>query len=284
MFEDILEEGNFRTKNAPGQNFRTNLVDRGNQLVTKVRLVGITHGELAGGEELATLLVFEFRFVATGGRRFTRAKVTMVFESPDGKMDLDPIVHSIAPEDTWALNKTEKVQDTKLGSNAGVNAGLGPAGAELGVVWEVSETKTQKYFVSLSGVKRLMRAGWDGEENAVVWTLEENKHTKDGIPTFLRAAVLLSRPDDVPFSFKVKVDTQVDMVGELRSMFGAERKDPIDPVEIDPTKSANGGRGRRRVAALDPDTHDLKRMDELDLQKVADVVVVTVLDGEDLGK
>lgn len=277
LFENPIEHGNFRTKNAPGQKIRPTLVDRGNQLVTKVNLLGITHGEMAGGDDLATLLVFEFRFVPTGGRRFKNAEVTIRFEDSGGKMHLDPVVHSIAPEGKWALNKSEKVQNIRLSSNASINARLGLAGAEAGVKWEFAETRNCEYYASLSGSKRIARDGSVGEADTVVWTLDENKHKKDGIPTFMRAAVLLKRPGNVPFTFTVEVSADVDFAGKIKALIGLEKKDPIDPVEIDPENSTKAR--HLQFNALDPDTYDLTEMDKLDLQEVAGVTVVTVLDG-----
>ncbi|RYP92639.1 hypothetical protein DL770_001281 [Monosporascus sp. CRB-9-2] len=282
LLEEPIEEGEFRTKNKPGEKFRPVLVDRGNQLLTKVDIVGITHGELAESEDLATLLIFEFRFVATGGRRFKSASVVFRFEDSEGQMTRDPVVHAISPDGQWALNRTERVQNVKYGANAGINAEIGSVGAEAGVLWEVEEVKSREFYTALTGVKRIMRRGFVGEENVVIWTLQENEDKKDGIPTFMRAAVLLRRPYDVPFTFSVKVKADVDFIGEVKTLFGLERKDPIDPVEIDPEKFPKAGRAT--VKTLDPKIHDLKEMDNLDLQEVAGVTVVTVLDGGGLHK
>ncbi|OBT68016.1 hypothetical protein VE03_01563 [Pseudogymnoascus sp. 23342-1-I1] len=277
LLEEPIEEGEFRTKNSPGEKFRPILVDRGNQLLTKVDIVGITHGKLDATGDLATMLIFEFRFVATGGRRFKSASVDIKFEDSEGQLTQDPIVHAISPYGRLALNKTEKIQDVKWGANAGINAGVGPVGADAGVLWEVEEVKSREFHTKLTGVKRVMRRGFFGEENVVIWTLEENEDKGDGIPTFMRAAVLLRHPYDLPFTFTVKVKADVDFVGEVRTLFGLERKDPIDPVEIDPGMFPKAEWST--VKTLDPKIHDLEKMDNLILKEVAGVIVVTALDG-----
>jgi len=282
LLEEPIEEGEFRTKNKSGEKFRPILIDRGNQLLTKVDIVSITHGELAESDDLASLLIFEARFVATGGRRFKSASVIFRFEDSEGQLSRDPVVHAISPDGKWALNKTEKVQNVKWGANVGINAGIEPVGVEAGVLWEVEEVKSREFYTAMTGVKRVMRKGFFGEENVVIWTLEENNDKEDGIPSFLRAAVLLRRPYDVPFTFTVKVKADVDFIGEVKTLFGLEKKDPIDPVEIDPGKISK--MGYSTVKTLDPKIHDLKEMDNLILEEVAGVTVITVLDGDKLLK
>ncbi|KAI1167465.1 hypothetical protein F5B18DRAFT_601871 [Nemania serpens] len=278
--EEPIEDGEFRTRNEKDQNFRPNLVDRGNTLSTKVDIVGITHGKISKNAGFATMLVFELRFLATGGRRFKKATVTFRFEDAGGATASDPVVHAIAPKDKWALNKTERVQNVKWSINTGANVGSDPAAVEAGILWEMEEPKNRTYYTGLVGEKRLMRRDWTGEANAVIWTLEENKDKTDGIPTLLRAAVLLRRRENVPFSFTVKVKTDVDFVGEVKTLFGLERKDPIDPVEVDPANFPEAGLAT--ISSLDPQLHNLDKMDKLNLKKVAGVMVSTVLDDDEL--
>ncbi|KID95455.1 hypothetical protein MAJ_08552, partial [Metarhizium majus ARSEF 297] len=280
LFEEPIEEGEFRTKNKPNERFRPVLVDRGDQLCTKINIVGIIHGEMTGGDDLATLLVFEMRHIATGGRRFKGASVMFKFEDSEGKSDWDPVVHDISPEGQWALSKTEKVRNIKLGANAGLSAGIGPISAEAGLLWEMEEVKSREFYTKLTGAKKIIRKGFHGQENVAIWKLEENGNKQDGIPIFVRAAVLLRRPYDVPFTFTVKVKADVDFIGKVKTLFGLEKKDPIDPVEIGLGEMPKAGRAS--MVSLDPQIHNLKAMDSLGLKDVADVTVTTVLDGTEL--
>ncbi|OAA35385.1 hypothetical protein NOR_07964 [Metarhizium rileyi] len=280
LSEVPVEQGKFRTQNSSNERFRPLLVDRGNQLLTKVRIVGITHGELCETNDSATLLIFEFRFVATGGRRFKNASATFTFADSERQMRRDPVVHAICPDGQWALNRTEKIQTVKRGASAGIKAGVDLGGAELGFQWEATEAMSRGYYTALSGSSLVNRRPCVGDENVVVWELEENEDKKDGIPTFMRAAVLLRRPFDTPFTFTVKIQTDVDFIGEMKTLFGMERKDQIDPVEIAPGVSPRARHAT--VATLDPKAHNLREMDNLDLKQVAGVTVVTILDGAQL--
>jgi hypothetical protein len=274
----LLPEGDggsgFRTKNEPGEKFRKGLVDRGEALVTKAAVVNITHGTLtAEDEELATLLVFEFRFMSMkSSRRFIRATVTLTFEDADGSPKLDPEVYRIAPEGSLSLNKTTSVKNVKHSANAGFNAGFSGASGNAGYVWEMEEAKSRDHYTRLLGIKKLLGRTY-GKENSVVWTLEENDERKDGIPSFLRAAVLLRREDDVPFRFTIKVRTDVDFVSEIKSLFGIEKPDPVDPVDINPDVNPKD----LRVETLNPAKVDLTNMRDLNLKDQADVVVTTLM-------
>jgi hypothetical protein len=83
---------------------------------------------------------------------------------------------------------------------------------------------------------------------------------------------MLRRIDDVPFQFTIKVQTEVDFVGSLRSLLGLERSDPVDPVEIGTNTDLKG----LSINSLGP-TVNLTHLDILDLNKQADVVLATEL-------
>jgi len=264
----------FRTKNEPGQTFRKGLVDRGEALITKAGIVNVTHGTLtAEDEDLATLLIFEFRFVSMkSSPRFIRATITLTFEDANGSPKLDPEVERIVPEGSFSLNKTTSVKNIKHSANAGFNAGIGGASGNAGYVWEMEEAKSRDHYTRLSGVRKLLGRTY-GRDNSVIWSMEENDERKDGIPSFLRAAVLLRREDDVPFRFTIKVRTDVDFVSEIKSLFGMEKPDPVDPVDINPDVDPKD----LRVGTLDPMKVDLTNMNALNLMEQADVVVTTLI-------
>jgi hypothetical protein len=72
-------------------------------------------------------------------------------------------------------------------------------------------------------------------------------------------------------AFKVNVCTDRDLVSELKTLFGVERQDPIDPVEIDP--------GHPRVVNLDPGKNKLVEMGKV-FDKAVDTMVPTELNGQ----
>lgn len=273
LFPQGDEGSAFRTKNSPGETFRRVLIDRGEALIARATVVGITNGTLNSDDDPATLLVFEFRFVSMkSSRRFIRSTITLTFEDASGNPKLHPEVYRIAPEGSFALNKTTTVKNIKQSANAGLNAGFSGVGGNAGYVWEMEESKDRDHWTRLSGVKKLLLREY-GDDNAVIWSLEENKDKMDGIPSFFRAAVLLRRLDDVPFRFTIKVRTDVDFISEIRTLVGLEKPDPVDPVEIDPNVDPKDV----RVASLDPKKVDLTNMEALNLGEHADVVIATML-------
>jgi len=132
----------------------------------------------------------------------------------------------------------------------------------------VEETQ---HATTLVGVKRLFADG--GKDNSVIWNLEEDQVNKQGIPSFLRAAVLLRRRDDVPFCFTIAVETGVDFGGQVRRLLGLEKRDPVDPVELDNETDLE----ELSITSLDPATVDVKNMRVMDIGKHADVVLTTLL-------
>ncbi|KAF2233517.1 hypothetical protein EV356DRAFT_567974 [Viridothelium virens] len=278
LVEDADEDSGFRLENAAGSNFRTGLIDSGTQLNVKARLVGVTHGRLASTEDPATLLNFEFRFMASGKRRFKQATVTLQFADSEGVASKDPEVLQVHPNGNFAINKTEREWTSKQGINAGLNVGSHLGGGELGVKWEMEETKKREYYTRLSGKSRVIGRTW-GSDNAAIWKLEESKdkNTEGGIPSFMSTAVLLKRVGDSLFTFTINVKTDVDFVGTIRSLAGRERKDPIDPVEIDSKSQAQA----RSVRSLDPNEFDLTDLDELP-KEATRVALVTISDGSSL--
>ncbi|KAI0466815.1 hypothetical protein F4859DRAFT_507102 [Xylaria cf. heliscus] len=241
--EEPIEDGEFLTRNREGQRFRPSLVNRGNTLTTQVDIVGVAH--------------------TTGGHRFKKATVAFQFEDAGGSSASGPVVHAIVPKDRSALNKTGRVQNVEWGFNAATNIGM-------------EEIKNETYYTAVSGEKRLMRRDFTGEANTVIWTLEENEHKSDGIPNFMRATVLLRRPRNVPFFFAVKVRADVDFIGEVKTLFGLDRKDPIDPVEIDPTNLPEADCAS--ISSLDTKLHRLDKMDKLNIRKVGEVMMGMLLD------
>lgn len=273
----LLEEGDpnsaFRTQNVPGDKARKVLVDRGDALVLRAAMVSVTHGQFTANGDGATLLIFEFNFQALkSSRRFTRGKITLIFEDASGNVKNRPEVSAIAPDGTFAINKTTSMQDVHQSFTAGIKGDVGiGGGAELGYVWEKAQVKEVEHATFLVGVKRLFSDF--GNDNGVIWSMEEDSEKKQGIPTFLRAGVLLRRRDDVPFRFTINVDTGVDIGGKIQRLLGFEKPDPIDAVELDDSMDLE----RLGITSLDHETVDLTNMGVIDLGEHAEVLVATLL-------
>ncbi|PMD53608.1 uncharacterized protein K444DRAFT_618802 [Hyaloscypha bicolor E] len=274
----LLEEGDpnsgFRTKNVPGDKARAVLIDRGDALTLRAALVSVTHGDFTPNGDAATLLIFEFNFLSVkSARRFTSGMIILTFEDASGNVKNRPEVSAIAPAGSFAINKSTSTRDVHQTFNASIKGNAAGAGGDLGYVWDTSKVEETQHATTLVGMKRLFADF--GKDNGVIWTLEEDKVKKQGIPSFLRAAVLLRRKDDVPFRFTISVDTGVDFEGKMRRLLGLEKPDPVDPVELDgETDLEDLG-----ISSLDPSVVDvdLTNMRDMDIGKHADVVLATLL-------
>jgi len=272
----LLEEGDpnsgFRTKNAPGDAARRVLVDRGEALILRATLVGVTHGDFQPDGDAATLLIFEFNFISMNQlRRFTNVQITLTFNDESENVKNRPEVFEIAPKGKFAINKATSTKDVKHSVNTSLNGNVAGVGGQLGYVWEMSQVKEKEHATTLAGVPRLF-AKW-GKDNGVIWNLEEDPKKKDGVPSFLRAAVLLRRKADVPFSFTIDVESGVDLGGKFRRLLGKEKPEPVDPVQLD----ENTDLDELGINGLDPATTDLNNMKEMDIAKHANVVLATLL-------
>jgi Cornifin (SPRR) family len=269
--------GAFRAKNEDGKKFRTVLVthgDYGEDLTVKANIVQVSHGTLSPEGQLASLLIFEFKFISQKeSRRFKKATVTLTFEDAEKNASNDPEVRRIAPEDLFKMNKTSRSVDITNKTNFGITAGMTPVGGNVGHEWEIKQTKAIEHSARLTGSKRLIRESFSGPENTVIWSMEENRDRdkKDGIPSFLRTAVVLGRTSDEPFSFHIKIQTEVDISSRLEKLFGVGKPEPVDPAEIDPKTLKVG------VIPADPDA--FANLDELDLWDYCSIKAATVIKG-----
>lgn len=264
-----------RTKMSQPVEFKKTLyqADYGDRLIARATVVGIAHGTLAPGEDPGTLLMFEFRFISMKtGRRFTGCNITISFEDLDNQGDLCPEVWKVSPEGSFALHKSSRQRSVTISGNAGLHGGMSALGASLGTAWEMNTVEDKENWTRLSGTRKEL--GRNNKDDAVVWTMQENNVDKSGIPTFLRAAVLLRREAEEPFKFSVKIRAQVDMGGldGLRTLFG-KKVERVSPVKIDSSVDPK----TLKVASIDPKVVDLTNMDELNLDTLADVTLVTLL-------
>ncbi|KAI0969671.1 hypothetical protein F4678DRAFT_149826 [Xylaria arbuscula] len=274
LFEEGDPNSGFRTKNAEGDKARGVLIDRGDVLALRARLASVTHGDYAPNGDAATLLVFEFDFLSMKqSRRFKSAKIVLTFEDASGNLKNRPVVVTIAPTGKFFINKTTDKRDVKQSVNASLNASVGGVGGSIGYVWDMSHTKETDHATTLVGTKRLFADS--GKDNAVIWNLEEDGVKTAGIPSFLRAAVLLRRRDDVPFRFTIQVETGVDFEGRFRRMLGLKKPEVVDPVELDNDTDLDD----LGIASLDPnaDGVDLGNMGGMDIGRNADVVLASLL-------
>lgn len=238
----LLPEGNagssLRSKNFDNEDFRRVLLNHGNHgesLIARATIVEVATGSLTSEGDPATLLVIEFRFVSlNNSRRFTAARITLKFSDAKSRTNLDPEVYRIHPEDVTLLDKITISKDTEQSLSGSINGGIPVAGGSVGYTWKVTQLKDHEHSARLTGVKYNLRESLSGDDNAAIWSLEEHTSKKNGIPNFLRTAVILRRKADDPFRVELSVETDVNLRSKLSTMFGSAKTEPIDPVNIDP--------------------------------------------------
>ncbi|EEA25385.1 hypothetical protein EYB25_002649 [Talaromyces marneffei] len=251
--------------------------EHGDSLLARANIVGITHGTMNPGGDPATLIVFEFRFLSMNSkRRYTDCHITIAFEDSDGDVNFCPEVYRVSPDGLFGILPTQRSREVTFGGNAGFLFGpsVGPS-ANAGFLWELKQTETIIDSARLSGTRKEL--GDSDKDDAVVWAMQENSRTKSGVPTFLRTAVLLRREADVPFNVSIKVRANVDFsladaAADLRSLFGKKRVERVRPVQID----ASVDLAQLKVSTLDPKKADFTKLDELDLEQMADVTMITM--------
>jgi len=233
----------YRARLAPGESFQTTLLNQGNHgsiVKNRVVIVKLVTGTITPGGDPATLIVFEFQFYNKGNHRFTSAEVSLEFEdasakkSKTGNHKLDPVVHKIGPVGAFALKMETNTSSITRSFDASINGGWnGIVGGSLGYKWEMTKDIKEMHYTSLTGTKDNKRDGAFGEDNAAVWWVDEDSETHEGIPNWLRTAVLLKRSHNGPFCVSLAVKTGVDFISELTTFWGLGRTEPIDPVTVD---------------------------------------------------
>ncbi|KAK4222101.1 hypothetical protein QBC38DRAFT_101070 [Podospora fimiseda] len=261
------QDNNFRLSNLPGHDFRRTFAETTNErspLYMRIRLAELHHGSMVhdGKKHFATLLLFEFRFESRlQDNRYESARITFDFLDKEGESKRDPVVVALAPDRMHWLNKTSYDRTTRYGVQAGGELG----GAELGVHWEVEQTKQKRFKATVTGSPTHIRGKLGDDSNAVMWTMQENKDgSREGIPSFLQAAVLLARRFNTPFIAKLNVKTDVNFasLGHRALPFTTDKDSVIDLVTLRPeeTQMVNS-------SSLGITDQDLEHMERLQVER-----------------
>jgi len=239
------DEGSaYRTKNANGnERQRSNMLDRGSELVVQGDLVRVVHGRYGPGSvSAATLLVVEFHFLSyKSDRRFRQAVITLQLSSSDNSKE-GPVVASITPYGRFCLNPTVTSEEKTISTNIGANVGVGGVGgANVGLGWSLSKVKERKHQTTLVGSTRLELRNYGGKDTAR-WVLSENRSQSDGIPSFFRAGILLKRNSDAEFLATIQITAEADLAYSIRNTFETwTGKTPVDdPILFDPSLEPQG--------------------------------------------
>lgn len=279
----------FRQKRLGDEIEHDVVIERGEDLFIGCELLPVVHGQYeTGSTSDASLVIFDFSFQPNKrARRFVQAKISVVFADEQNKgAEYDPEVKemSFVPSGRggyFLLFPTTHVQEVKRTAN--VSGGGGAFGANLtaGFIYELSETLERKNAAVLVGSKRT-RGRPGGRKNAAEWALEENTSTKDGIPTFMRAAVLLHRSGLAKgrkFTAVITINAKVDAITTIEegilNLFGRRKVPADDAVVFDPDRKD----GPASLFKVDP-----KNLKGQNLEDISIVLSRNILSGAVDGK
>jgi hypothetical protein len=164
-------------------------------------LYAIVHGTVTPTGDRGVLIVIDFHFTSTPkGKRFRDVKLCVAFGRGDEAIGSanDPVVRQIAPHGTFAMDaSTQKREETWEGhASADAPASL----AKLGIGGSYSrKTTTDDKFYSILNGKPWIQVRNDGDWNSADWHITENRKLKHGVPPSLRAAIIISMPEEGKF-------------------------------------------------------------------------------------
>jgi hypothetical protein len=235
---------NYHRKNDGDQIQRPDVVDDICQgLLLQARIDRVVHGHIRAGGDLATLVVFGFRFHGIDdNRRFKQATITISFQDEQKQNKADPEVIALWPNGDFTLGQSTEIDvEETSGGEAGANVTGGAVvqgGGHTTMKWERRQNYKKMDRSTLTGSIILDTKIRDfGANNAIRLTLNENKAAGSGLVTDFRAAVLLKRINDTDIflgavTMKAKANFLYDAIRGLRDVTGFSP--PNDPVRFKP--------------------------------------------------
>jgi hypothetical protein len=262
--QPVGEGDELRTLNeGPDDWERDNVIERTDgSIKVFCDLMRVTHGTLGSEKDaqLASLMVFRFRFDSDEGRRILNATLSIEFS------DVVPAtksleLYAIAPFERWSILPTTENQSTSTEGKLSLGASGVPF-VDLGGSLRIEKTTSRDMASSttVSGMTEMPAGRMSGPRTRAVWKLRENERKKTGIPDSLSVAVLLTRKTDEPFTATVEIESRADP----RTGFGRWfRKIPLDdPVLFNPRETKERKimdivRGRSEENLGDKELHEL---------------------------
>lgn len=165
----------FHTLNDSPEDYeRRNVIERTEGAVhIYCDLMDVKHGSMGGNEdELATLMVFRFRFdPQKNSRRVYRARVKIEFFAGNNCAGA-PEVESIAPEERWSLMPTKDTESLTKGSEVDLGvSGASIATASAKVSLEKTTTRDITSATTVTGSMVRLKEQYHENEKPLVLTL-----------------------------------------------------------------------------------------------------------------
>ena len=260
--EKMGEQGSgYHTLNDPQRPYqRETAVDRHGVVEIQCRSREIVHGTLSSpppdpdaddADAYATLLVYDIHFNARkASRRITSATVEFEFRSSEAGAR-DPTVYRVGPLGRVSVLPTQQGETMTVGGELSVSAP--EMVANLGVTGKIEKTVSR----TTNDEARVTGSVWSDDYGRPViarWVLAENRSIKSGVPSFLRCAIVLARPEDNLFECRVTIRAESDWKSSVERLLGSTPRD--DPILFDPAlkptnKLRKAGYDTDNLGALD---------------------------------
>ena len=249
--------GEFRLQpEYEGQIEQPTLISYGTSLHVQADLVEVVHGYMRNKEDPATLIIIEFQFTSTdASRTFRHVEIIYQFQDFVPSDTNPPMVYTMAPIHEFSMNPTQKTVELTRGANLTGGGGAGPANLSLGLTWNLVEKQTKTKQATLKGVKKVHNRVPPRPPNQTAWwALSENPNDDNGVPNFLRAAILLKRKSNDKFRSTLTIKAKAGLRYRLQDRGG---KRDIAPALYDP------GQPRATPTKFDSDNLELVDLDDL---------------------
>ncbi|PWY74072.1 hypothetical protein BO83DRAFT_398505 [Aspergillus eucalypticola CBS 122712] len=221
--------GDFRTRNKPGQLQRP---------MVSCQAKAMIHGRWGGGDQdscdWATLLVNEFQFHSYRGCRLKAADIRFRFEPIPGQLN-ELSVAEIQPNRVFKVARTEQSEQSTTGLE--LTLGSQPLAGAVNTSIAVSNSNNvEKVTVHHTVVTGDRPADIYGSQHEAHFSLSENVSQQDGIPTRLRACILLKRGTEDDFACVPYIHVTPDFKTWVGQLFSSRDRD--DPIRFRPSEPA----------------------------------------------
>ncbi|KAG8161109.1 hypothetical protein KVR01_009373 [Diaporthe batatas] len=191
----------------------------------------IIHGRMSlDSDKLATLLVYDLKFLSRRGTRIKAADVLFEFCSSSKQSGvMGPNVSEVRPKGESRMGETIQNEASKFGLS--FNAGPSIPGADVGLnaSAEQSITKDLKFHTIVTG-DNPADLEW-GDHFQARFTLAENSSQQSGIPTQLTVVILLERDSDDNFQMIPRIEVTPNFTSRMTSLGSTRSSD--DPIYFD---------------------------------------------------
>lgn len=190
------------------------------------------HGRMgSSSDKLATLLVYEFKFLSWRGTRIKAADILFEFHTRSKSSDVSHLsVVEVRPKGQSRMGETIENQAAKFGLS--FNLGSSIPGVDVGMTAssEQNTAKDVKYHTIVTGDNPAEMV-W-GDHYQAHFSLKENESQESGIPTLMTVVILLERENDQDFDMIPRIKVTPDLLTWFESL--ASSRAPDDPVHFKP--------------------------------------------------